>query len=431
MKIWLALVSIALCQAGMFYPEQVHLSWTGHENEMRVTWVTYVSISSKVAYRPILCPNSNGDWTYVKGNYTEFEPGFVRLQYIHQAVISDLNPDCYYEYYVGNGWFWSNKFVFQGRTPDYSAPYNNKEVKMIIFGDWGIGANGQYTKNLLLDEARMKEFLGILHIGDLAYDLHSVGGVVGDMYLNMIQPVVANFAYMTIPGNHEDHDHFNHYRHRFNMPWNSHNKGTGYFFSFDLGPVHFVMINTDLYLLEDQKEEAKVQTEWLKQDLEEANRNRELRPWVIAMSHHPLYCSVNWRKPVEDNGDCLGDPIVLRGELEDLFYKNKVDLFFQAHLHNYERNTAIYQNQTVSDPRDTQNSYYNPKATVYITSGNAGNDEGHNDPVSPTLSKWVRFASEDYGYGRLIAYNATHLYWEQFSAPKLTEIDHLWIIKDK
>ena len=33
------------------------------------------------------------------------------------------------------------------------------------------------------------------------------------------------------------------------------------------------------------------QTNWLKADLKQANDNRGRRPWVIALGHHPQYCS--------------------------------------------------------------------------------------------------------------------------------------------
>jgi hypothetical protein len=53
-------------------------------------------------------------------------------------------------------------------------------------------------------------------------------------------------------------------------------------------------------------------------------------------------------------------------------------------VHNYERDTPIYKNQTVYGTYDDLHRHVNPGATIYITSGNAGNEEGHNDPTSET-----------------------------------------------
>ena len=50
--------------------------------------------------------------------------------------------------------------------------------------------------------------------------------------------------YMTCPGNHEWHYNFSNYKARFNMPGDENNN---MFFSFDIGPVHFVSISTEFY----------------------------------------------------------------------------------------------------------------------------------------------------------------------------------------
>ena len=213
------------------------------------------------------------------------------------------------------------------------------------------------------------------------------------------------------------------------MPLNDANEGTNYFYSFDMGPAHFVMFNTEAYFYYSNITQV-TQLNWLKADLAKANENRSLRPWLILLSHHPLYCSVNWNLPLlQDNGDCGVDTLVLQAALEDLFYENGVDIYFQAHVHNYERDGPIYKNQSIPSEYDGPNVHIGPNAPIYITNGNAGNEEGHNDPVSPTPQDWAQFWTNDYGYGRLIIYNNTHLYYEQYSAPQLNVIDYLWVVK--
>jgi hypothetical protein len=58
----------------------------------------------------------------------------------------------------------------------------------------------------------VRDFDGILHIGDFAYDLHDRNGTVGDQFLNMIQNVAGSYPYMTIPGNHESHLNYTAYK---------------------------------------------------------------------------------------------------------------------------------------------------------------------------------------------------------------------------
>lgn len=39
------------------------------------------------------------------------------------------------------------------------------------------------------------------------------------------------------------------------------------------------------------------------------------------------------------------------------------------------------------------------------------------------------FASDDYGYGRIVVHNKTHLYFEQFSSETKMKIDYVWVEK--
>lgn len=116
--------------------------------------------------------------------------------------------------------------------------------------------------------------------------------------------------------------------------------------------------------------------------------------------------------------------------LEEIINENDVDFVIQAHLHNYERTTPIYKNETVLDETDDSCTHNNPQAPIYIVTGNAGNKKGRNDPASKTPQKWSRDVRDDYGYGRLKAYNNTHIYWEQYSSQNKKVLDYVWVIKD-
>jgi hypothetical protein len=62
--------------------------------------------------------------------------------------------------------------------------------------------------------------------------------------------------------------------------------------------------------------------------------------------------------------------------------------------------------------------YVNPKGPVHIISGSAGNLEQHN-PFRPSTDISA-FRSDDYGYGRMQVFNATHLYFEQVSTDQVS-----------
>jgi hypothetical protein len=69
-------------------------------------------------------------------------------------------------------------------------------------------------------------------------------------------------------------------------------------------------------------------------------------------------------------------------------------------------------NTSATPPLPTKRSFVNPDATVYVTAGNGGSpgpDGGAGQMPG------ARRGSEQYGYGRLVAHNASHLTWTQIA----------------
>lgn len=347
-----------------------------------------------------------------------------RKQFIHYVKLKGLQPGKQYVYHVGSDLGWSELFFFR------TAPNNSHwSPKVAIYGDMG----NENPKSLpfLQDDVQTGNIDCILHIGDFAYDLDSEVGRRGDEFLRQIEAVAAYVPYMTCAGNHEERHNFSEYRNRFNMPGGE--RGS-FYYSFDLGPIHFVSINTEMYyftawgglkLVEEQYE-------WLEEDLQKANlpENRQLRPWVIIFGHRPMYCSnkkkrdcsvVNTKTRVGLQGGFFG--------LEELLYTNQVDLAFWGHQHSYERMFPMFNYTILNGSKEAP--YVNPRATVHVTSGSAGCKE-EMAPFSKKKPAWSAFRSIDYGYTRLHAANHTHLYWEQVSADKKGGvIDKVWIVKDQ
>lgn len=423
---WLLALILRLSEGHWLYPEQVRTSWTSNPNEIQVLWVTYIDLSSYLSFRPILC-DLDSTWSYLESTTKAFDEGTntTRIQYIHSATLKSLDDYCYYEYSVSNGPFWSEIFTISGRTPSNPDQKDPFPAEFIVLGDWGTGPNGQYSVELLKRESKLRDFNAVLHIGDFAYDLNDDEGRVGDRWLNQIQTISANYAYMTLPGNHEKPNNFTHYKQRFAMPVNDANEGSNYFYSFNFGPAHIIMINTEGYFYYNNITTV-TQLNWLKNDLKSANLFRHIRPWVIVLTHHPLYCSLDW---VESFKACGPDAVLLQNNLEELFYNESVDIVFQAHVHNYERDTPIYKNSTVYGQYDSEYLHVGPKAPIYITSGNAGNCEGPNTPEVLNPNGWSQAWSSEFGYGRMVVINGTHFYYEQFGAVSSKRIDHVWVVK--
>lgn len=143
---------------------------------------------------------------------------------------------------------------------------------------------------------------------------------------------------------------------------------------------------------------------WLEADL--AAVDRSVTPWIIAMSHRPMYCSPStcmrararaaqllsqarrsaWCRTFtcacaractsadDDADDCHSKVSILRDGLfghygmEELLYKYGVEVFFGAHEHSYERNYPVYNfmwNSNVTGPQ----AYVNFDRPIHILSG--------------------------------------------------------------
>ena len=111
-----------------------------------------------------------------------------------------------------------------------------------MFGD--MGNENPVSLPLIQREVDSGHFDAVIHVGDMAYDMAELDGLRGDIFMEKIEPIASQVPYMTCPGNHEWHYNFTNYKARFNMPFDQKNN---MFFSYDIGPVHFVSVSTEFY----------------------------------------------------------------------------------------------------------------------------------------------------------------------------------------
>ncbi|CAJ0582052.1 unnamed protein product, partial [Mesorhabditis spiculigera] len=399
-------------------PEQIHLALTGDQSEMNVGWVTmgtgsptYVSYGLSATSLTSKSENSNPkSWTYA---------GITRVS--HNVVLKGLKENTHYFYQISGS---SKTYAFK------TLPMDGLGVRICLFGDLGLtGVNfqgeGQSIESLLAAAAANK-FDMVVHIGDIAYDLHSDNGTVGDGYMNKMEPLMATMPYMVIAGNHEDdNENFTNYKMRFHMPKNGADDGT--FYSFDLGPVHFVGINTENYgyYYKYGTDSIYTQYDWLQKDLEMVDRSKT--PWLISYQHRPFYCSN------DNSGDCSAfeNQIVRTGfmdmpGLEPLFLKYGMDMGFWGHEHSYERFYPIANKVYYND----KDPYNNPDAPVYIVTGSAGCHSGYADFTNPPLPFSAKQVN-DYGYSIMTIKDRSTMYLEQISIEKKDAVvDSVAVIKD-
>lgn len=163
-----------------------------------------------------------------------------------------------------------------------------------------------------------------LMIGDLSYATGYMG--LWDNYMHMIEPLASRMPFMTGHGNHEkDFPNSRSFytgndsggecglptTQRFRMPLPGDNQDAYYsWYSFEQGPVHFIMIDTEVEL-----KKGSDQYRFIEEDLGSVDRSKT--PWIIFLGHRPMYSI--WGR----------DPHI--GKVEDLMMKYKVDLALWGH----------------------------------------------------------------------------------------------------
>lgn len=416
-----------------YKPEQIHLSLGNQDTEMIVTWAAqYPSPYASVEYTQQDSGtnsvfSSKGLWTHFPN--LDFPHNILqRILYTCHATMANLTLGSFYNYRVGsNEHGWSPIFTFKAKKDFSKDPI----TRVIIYGDLGISPENELTIDSILNETQVFDYDAIVHNGDFAYDFNSNNGQKGDIFMKEIEPVASKVPYMVSIGNHEKGKRILHYYHRFTMPGDNLNL----FYSFNLGNVHFLAYSTELafdrwtYL---QREQEK----FINKDL--TSYNKERHPWLVVFGHRPLYCSANLthsgklprRKPplVRNNVDCLTQAPVVRSNFEALWIKYKVDLVVSSHVHAYERFKSIKKGKAEKCKEEKLNRVVGCKAPIYVVSGNPGQDESY-APVSPTPLELSVFQDDHVGFGRITAFNQSHLLWEQVVSNSSEVVDYLWIIK--
>ena len=133
------------------------------------------------------------------------------------------------------------------------------------------------------------------------------------------------------PGNHEVYQNFSFLNYRLRMP--NYDQTSNQYYSFDVGQIHFLAIDMDFY--DNYTLNQTAMTDWIVNDLQNARSQNATVPWIIVLTHRPIYCSYSSLYDPE-NKRCYSF-YSQRSNWDEIFYTYKVDLVLQAHVHSYER----------------------------------------------------------------------------------------------
>ena len=280
--------------------------------------------------------------------------------YQHEAALSGLTPSTRYSYTPAV----DDVGVSMGDTLLTAPPIGSGAVRFIAFGDSGVGSTEQRQ---LAARMTADRFDFALHTGDVAYGNATPSGAGGypqlhSWFFDVYRDWLRTRPMFPSIGNHDDEaNRAAPYRDVFVLPTNGASAsfpdhGERYY-SFDYGPAHVVVLDTELAFQNLTRRQAQLQ--WLDADLAATEQ-----PWKIAVFH---------RSPYSAGGE-HGSDLTVRAEFGALFDRHHVDLALSGHEHDYERSIPI---------RETADG----GPTVYIVTGGGG------AKLYPAATAWWTAAS--------------------------------------
>ncbi|XWW98249.1 hypothetical protein V2A60_006246 [Cordyceps javanica] len=427
-------------------PDSMAISWNTHQSLDRacVEWGTAATkLSNKV------CADTDSV-TYPSSR-----------TWFHTVVVRNLKPATKYYYQIMGGESPVEHFLSPRAAGDATPFSMNAIIDLGAYGQDGFTLSKNPTKRDTIPDipismnhttigrlgTTIDDYELILHPGDLGYadtwaenpankdDGENAFAAILERFYLQLAPISQRKPYMVSPGNHEaacglsDHKshfcpegqkNFTDFRVRFgrNMPTAFESKSDDhqarinankaqklanppFWFSFDYGMAHVVMIDTETDFenapdgiggpegLDSGPFGApNQQLEFLEADL--ASVDRSVTPWLVVAGHRPWYAA--------SGPGC----VACKAAFEKLFYQYGVDVGVFGHVHNSQRYLPVYDG--VADPAGLDD----PEAPMYIVSGGTGNIHGL-DPFAK-IPHFNAFAyNDDFSYASLRFQDAHNL----------------------
>lgn len=289
--------------------EQLHLSFTGLESSVSID---FVSPKEEFAYLYYKAGGSSGDELSKSMSASSF---YDEIGWLHRSEMRDLIPGMTYDYKIfiideqgGSDVECTDWLSFHAGYPtrvdgsryrigDSPSGGGVEGGIAAVYADFGL-ANDVSMKHLQ-DEGARGAFDYALHIGDISYDLFTNKSTVGNEFMRQVSTIYQHKPLMVAAGNHEHNDNFTQYTKRFKSQEvyagaNS-KSDTSFYYSFDVGLIHYIVINTEVYKYVNQTASSPLpftpeqQLAWLEQDLKQANQNRDQVPWIVMAGHKGWY----------------------------------------------------------------------------------------------------------------------------------------------
>ncbi len=198
-------------------------------------------------------------------------------------------------------------------------PAEPRSVRVLVYGD--TRSHPERQVEVVAAMLREPDADAVIHTGDIIADGLKLGQWIPEFF-EPSRPLLATLPVFFCLGNHERNSPY--YYQYFDNP----DSGEERWYSFDVGPVHFSVIDSNA-----EYGEGSEQYRWLKADLE---RNRD-KPWKILYGHHPTYSSGPHGRLAEDGRPAEGAIRTAQDLFPGLAEEYGISIFFAGHDHFYER----------------------------------------------------------------------------------------------
>ena len=319
------------------YAAPVTLIWKPYLQQLTDTsviilWVTQNGTNSEVQFSTDTSFNLIANGTIHSG------PLGTQL---HRVALTGLQPNTSYNYKI----YADNQDLLPSEQLSFqTAPStgSNTPFTFIVFGDYGRNNDSQKR---LRDQMLLDSFNFILTTGDNAYNDGSYAEFSSNVFL-VYQNLFPKVALFPTLGNHDYHtDNGGPYLDIFELPQNAWRASDQErYYSFDYGNAHFIALDSNSPLQENDAVANDDMFDWLRNDL-----NQTTQPWKIIAFHHPAYST-----------GLHGSEPDVQAKLVPIFEQYGVDVVFNGHDHIYQRSHPLKNGQVTTTVEG---------GVVYIVSG--------------------------------------------------------------
>ncbi len=252
----------------------------------------------------------------------------------HEVTVTGLEPDQLYTYTIG-----SEARVLagdDGTCTFRTHPRAGQPTPLRVWVTGDAGTTYTYQRDVRDAFEAMNGDRTVhawLQLGDNAYNEGTDAQYQAAMF-DMYAPRLRKTTVWPVFGNHDsysrDWNGLYPYINIFSPPTAGESggvaSGTEFYYAFDIGSVHFVVLDSTL----PGRSATGTMAQWLRADLA-ANTNR----WVIVSFHHPPYTKGS------HDSDTESALIEMRENIVPILEAGGVDLVLNGHSHSYERSFLL------------------------------------------------------------------------------------------